>query len=830
MLPDVQPSTSTANWRVEVQRPRLITPINLVGLLVAVVIVLLLLHPQQRLSEQIKLNDKVDEVSLQYIKNLLATEPNNIELRIQLAHAYASIGQYDNAINSLPTINSNTEQRWREEALIVKLDILSKIAFSAKAKSNEHKNKLAEFKQALRKNESQISLINTLRPFALLAEAGGDLPLAERTANRIYLATNNLADLDEAARLSLANGHYLASAQYTWRARQVTPEITQKYKYIKLALSTLQAGGLGTTGLNWARELPASEWQHPDVLYNLTKLALASNRPATASTYAVSLVGFDSSISGIGKINSDYVELAYAAFLGNGDLHHALKLAQISVRQYPDNILWRERLAQVSEWAKQPTLAAEQWRWLALNRGKDSDWQTWMRLAVDLFDYDAQIIGLERDWKLNSNNETYARKLVQLYEYLGKPEDALEWLDRKGDKVKHPELILISAELLTHMGRDEEALTSYRHYLKHHIASPDQAVTIAALMQRAGLYQEAFNVLILSKPQARAANKMFWENLGELAWILKNNDEATIAYRYLSNVPDAELHHQLRLFQVLKQANPRLAAQTAEQYWQKNGRIDLFLNAAETYATLNDWLAVQRLYKFTDGPKWRDFDKNLQFVSIRAEMNRKLGNLAAAENDFRFLAARYPDDFGIKETYLWLLIDAHKFNQLDVLMQRWSNLLTGAPNLWDVFAAGHLVLGRPNQALILYERMEKSRSHDDLWLLNYAATLDAVGQTKRGGQIRNKIWQKRLSTQTNRDWLNTRANANDIEALRLLLLNDPTLGQGILWKLLRDGSQELKQNSQFIELATVWLNEHDQNDASRAWLIRQYARRLNTSP
>jgi hypothetical protein len=177
---------------------------------------------------------------------------------------------------------------------------------------------------------------------------------------------------------------------------------------------------------------------------------------------------------------------------------------------------------------------------------------------------------------------------------------------------------------------------------------------------------------------------------------------------------------------------------------------------------------------------------------------------------------------------LWLLVDAQKLNQLDVLMQRWEKSLPKAPSLWEVFAAGHLVLSRPNKALMLYERLAKSHTEDELWLLNFASTLEADGQIKRAGQIRNQIWQKRRSKPNNGDWLNTRANSNDIESLRLLLLNDPALGQGILWKLLRDGSAELKQNSQFVELATVWLNDHDQNDASRAWLIRQYARKLNT--
>lgn len=389
-------------------------------------------------------------------------------------------------------------------------------------------------------------------------------------------------------------------------------------------------------------------------------------------------------------------------------------------------------------------------------------------------------------------------------------------------------MLLLSAELLTNMGREKEAQARYRRYLKRNIASPDLAVTIAALFQRAGLYQEAFGVLMRSKPLAKPENELFWINFGELAWILKQYDEAVIAYRILSDAPEADLNHQIRLMQSLKQNDPRLAAKTAEQYWVKSGHIELFMIAAENYAALKDWKSVQRLYKLTEIPKWRDYDNNLRFVTIRAEMHKKVGNYAAAEHDYQFLSARYPADSAVKESYLWLLIDAHKLNQLDVLMQRWNKLLPRAPNLWDVFAAGHLVLSRPNQALILYERMAKSHAQDELWLLNYAATLESDGQIKRAGQIRNQIWQKRRNKQTNVDWLNTRANANDIEALRLLLLNDPTLGQSILWKLLRDGSPELKQNSQFVELATVWLNDHDQNDASRAWLIRQYARRLNT--
>lgn len=828
MLQDAPHTTSAANWHAKVQPPRLIEPISLAGLALAVVIVLALLYPQQRLSDQIRQNIQIDEISLQYIKSLLATEPDNYELRLQLAQAYASIGQYQYAFETLDPLYTNTDAKFRETAWLTKLNILLKIAYEAKPDSVDRHEKMQQFRLAVYTSKPQISDDYVLQHLSRIAQTGGELQLKEYVAARFAISGYNVKELDEAARVALGEGHYLISAQFTWRARQISADSKQKIIYLQLALTTLQSGNIGYIGLDWVQQLPVAEWNSAEVLYSLTKLALASNRPALAALFATKLVGFDYPSGGASQFNSTHYELAYIAFLGNQDLPLALKLSQIAVRKNPDSAIWRERLAHTAEWSGQPQLAIVEWRWLALHRGKESDWQAWMRLAGALFDYDAQIIGLERDWRQNGEGEKYARKIVQLYEYLGQPEDALAWLDRHGDEVRNPALLLLSAELLTSMGREEDALKYYRRYLSRNLASPDLAITMAVLLQLEGKYQEAFDVLVISQPQATRADTLFWSNLGELAWILKQYDEAEIAYRHLSDAPDADINHQIRLFQVLKQNNPRLAAKTAEHYWLINGRIELFMSAVDTYAALNDWQELQRLYKLADKPEWRDYEENMRFLSVRAEMHKNTGNFLAAEHDYRLLTMRYPGDLAIKESYLWLLVDTLKLNQLDVLMQKWSSLLPKAPTLWDVFAAGHLVLGRPSQALIMYDSMLKSHINDNLWLLNYAATLEATGQDKRAKQIRSKIWQKNSSKLSNSGWLNTRANANDIESLRLLLLNDPSLGQTILWKLLRDGSPELKQNSQFVELATLWLNDHGQNDASRAWLIRQYARRLNT--
>ncbi|MHB8848904.1 MAG: tetratricopeptide repeat protein [Burkholderiales bacterium] len=134
-------SASVADWQTQVSRPRLISPVSLAGLILAVGVVLVLLFPQRRLSEQIRSNPVIDEVSLQYMRNLLATEPDNYELRLDMARDYAVLGQYARALKTLQPLDSNPDRRWREAACLAKLDILAKIAYATQPGSQERNKK-----------------------------------------------------------------------------------------------------------------------------------------------------------------------------------------------------------------------------------------------------------------------------------------------------------------------------------------------------------------------------------------------------------------------------------------------------------------------------------------------------------------------------------------------------------------------------------------------------------------------------------------------------------------------------------------------------------------
>ena len=799
-------------------RPRLVTPFGLIGLVVAVGVVLVLLFPQRFLLEQFRSGAKVDDVSLQYMRNLLATEPDNYALRLELARDYAELGQFEKALELLEPLY--IQPKWREEAAVEQIGILEKMFWQAQPGSADRQQKFNRLRQSLHENEKRISSASALRRLADAAGQAGEEVLVQRTVERLVRISPDQASLSLAARVTEETGRYLDSAGYQWRACQLLADPPRKTACILQTIRILQSGGLGRLGLQWVKQLPANEWQRPDVLYSLIRLALAANRPADADEFAAKFMEQSQ--------DSTYVPaqfgLAYAAFLGNRDLPRAFDAARIAVEHEQDSHLWRERLAQIAEWTNQPEVAMAQWRWLALHQGKESAWQSWMRLAGGLFDYAAQIIGLQH--MSRGKDDRYARKIVKLYEDIGQPEGALAWLREQGDLSRHPDMLQLQAEVLAHMGRDAEAISVYKRYLEQNVASPDLAVTISGMMMRRGLYQEAFEVLKKSRTQAKPKDQSFWLNLGELAWQLKEDEEAIVAYRMLSDSPDAELFEQQRLFMALKRRNPRLAAQMAERYWMESVHLELFMDAANTYAELNDWQEVERLYE--KAQHFGDYLGNFQFVELRAEMYQHTGNYVAALQDRESLVRHYPGNTSVVESLLWLLMDTHQNGRLQYYLQKWARLIGRTPSLWDVDAAGQLALGRPDDALIVYKRIVKSHLKDDLWMLNYAATLEAVGQRDSAWKIRRQIWQQRLVRQDRNAWLDLQSNARDIEALRLLLLDEPALGQGVLWKLLREGTPALKQNNQFVELATVWLNDRAQDDATRCWLMHRYASWLHT--
>jgi len=93
--------------------------------------------------------------------------------------------------------------------------------------------------------------------------------------------------------------------------------------------------------------------------------------------------------------NADDYDLAYRVFLAAGKLDQAQRVAQAAVQKLPNEPVWRERLAQVAEWNRQPMIALQSWLQYAQATNDERAWNNVMRLAPGLSDDRAYLAALD---------------------------------------------------------------------------------------------------------------------------------------------------------------------------------------------------------------------------------------------------------------------------------------------------------------------------------------------------------------------------------------------------------------------------------------------------
>ncbi|MEJ0003943.1 MAG: hypothetical protein WDN30_10785 [Pararobbsia sp.] len=129
-----------------------------------------------------------------------------------------------------------------------------------------------------------------------------------------------------------------------------------------------------------------------------------------------------------------YDELAYQAFLESGDVASAMRLAQRRVNAEPASPVWQRRLAQSAEWSNQPSIALQAWLANAKQTHAPDAWVEVLRIAPALNDDEAYVEALLHQSDQNPADIKLLAAVVDAYERLGRPEDALAFLKRRENR------------------------------------------------------------------------------------------------------------------------------------------------------------------------------------------------------------------------------------------------------------------------------------------------------------------------------------------------------------------------------------------------------------
>lgn len=839
-----------------VERPRLAPPwsIGLLGTLVAVV--LTAIFPHQTLVKRV-LDAPPGDITDAYLANLLRTEPDNPHLRLAMARKQLLAGQYERIAPTIAPALASADPAVRQQAAWLRWQADEQRFFRRPDDDPERpaaRRALLDALQALADDPLPELL---LAEFARKAAALGDTALARRLFARLVEegGAHSEAWYAEAARSALAEGEYGAAANYYLIALQRVAGLAEQRRYLALAMQALVSGNRTGEALELAErafEVAPALTDDRETLITLIEYARAARRPDLADRYARRLLRlslreqFERSRLVYGELievrrvalgdgpqlpfDDRIYTLGFEAFLDNRKPEDAWKVAASAVRQAPDSLVWRERLARVSEWTGRSQLALEHWLHIARTSDREEAWQNVLRLAPGLFDDDALRLALRRELTRRPGDERLLRELAAIHERLGDPRGAIVLLESEHRRRPRPWLLEEMASLAERAGDAAQAIEGWRRFIDSGAAQTAHVVRLATLLVLRGDDAGALAVLRPHEATAAPGDTAYWRLTAELARQLEADATATRAYRTLLAGDSAEERDYDALHALLQPQHPLDAARVAIAAWRRYHRPLDLQRALSGLIGADAWEEAGRLLGDLDAAQLARLRQDALLLRLTARYHQHRGVLAAARRDLDAALALAPNDAETRTAWLWLLIDSGDAQALRRALATLEPDWRQDPQLHDVLGTAYQYLSRPDVALKRYFNPHLAEKRGDfLWLMNYADALEQNSEPDKAWRLRRHLLAGERPAARPRDWLSApeARGMRRIARARLAIAQAQggDIGRAVLRELLRlDRDAERRLSDEAATVATAWLQEQQAYAAERGWLWQQFAR------
>lgn len=750
-------------------RPRVLAPRGLTLFTVVVAVVFVLMVPNPTLERRAIESRRGDLLTVAYLANLLRTDPDDPALRFALARQQLARNETDAARATLrPLLDSpdpqlRADSHWRD--WLSYREAWSRLPDGSPLRPALHKamlRRLHELAAETWPEDMQVRIAAdafTLGERALGSQA--IKALARRPGTRF-----DAGWYAESARTLLEAGDYRGGAELYLVARKRATSLQARRSHYLAALHTLQAGNLLDEAVATAERELGDLADDTETLYAVVVLARACGRPDVADRLARRMIrlslrdqlqrwqlaqaGLDGGLQPTATtappgapglaFDERIYSLAYDAFLGNRNLADAYRVAESAVRQRPDDLAWRERLAKVAEWHGQPRVALDQWLVLARRDGRRDAWEAVLRLAPGLTDDEALVAALEWDARRQNPDPARLAAVVATYERLGRVQDALAFLQaRAGDKAP-AEVLEALEQLAERAGEIDLAIATLGRLEARLGPDPRRAERVVALLMREGRGREAFAALERAKPHTAPGDKAFWRLHADLAAFIEDKPAAQDSYRRVADFDDVTETEFTRYIELVREADPTAAGPVAERAWQRFGQTAQLKRVLDLYAEAGREADIARVLARLTPAQRRDAEQDARFLAQRGRHHQLAGRRAAARADYQQALALQPRAEGVREALLWMLIDGNDAPTLRNLLARHEDAWAEDEALHDALAAAWQALSRPQRALDRYytPRLREHRG-DFLWMLGYADALEQNGDTDRAWRLREAL-------------------------------------------------------------------------------------------
>lgn len=757
-----------------------------------------MLFPKQALERRLADTADDSELSLNYLNNLLKSDPGNERLQALLKAKQQRLNAIKQAAEearkqALPSAAAQAWDRW--QTLYQRYLETKQQGHGSAGQAKQLASTVMQALKAVPRGDlSQEQSLYLASSALVLNDESQALKIYEELASKQESPERKAQVYEAAARQALGLSMYEQSARLWREASAATQDVQQSRDYMWQALQVLQASNRAQEALALAREQQELLGSDPETLRRLIGLARAAGASAEAERYAKQLLKLSllqqwqgMQVTAVADMSSEAddgawalrpvlwkapgwtlqhtaapaksqapglpfddktYELGYQVFLENRNLEDAWRVAAAAVNQAPGNMVWRERLAQVAEWSGRQQVALDNWLVIAQATQSEAAWQSVMRLAPGLFDDRALVAGIKHELGRRPGDAALQLALIQAYERQAEPQPAIDYLQAHGNT---PQAQILLAQLAERAGQPVVALNAWKRLL----SDPAQRVP-ANVMPAAVLAflqgERALGLSWLDDAQARIpvgmgaeAETEYWRLLGDMAQ--KQNQEALSlkAFRRLLEMPDATARDFDEVINLLMRTNRSEAAQVSLRGWEQ------FHDPRHL---------TQAFYMLEDQGDWDSVGRQLDLVMA----DPKVASILLAQPAFLHAAALYYQHAGqgtkalellqkglaldgsstlMRQSLLWLLIDTQNAALLAPLLAQAEPTWALDPEMHDALAAAYMALSRPAVALQRYLRPHLQENGDDfLWMMSYADALEQNQQADLAWRLRRELWTK----------------------------------------------------------------------------------------
>lgn len=839
---------------------RVISPWGIAFLAGIVLGVLVLLFPAESFRREIARSKAMDAVSLAFAHALVSAMPEEPGFRLTLARRYLAVGETEAAREAIAQVLAHGTPALLAEAKLLLFHVMERDTYAWPEGSPARLEGETRLRHQLAELMGQSW---TAAQWADLAERAlklGDRQLAMTAYQRLAALPGDEGAMwaMKAAAAALGLGEHRVAAMLYLEASDKATTLEQRRLAFLQGLKALQAGNLLEEALQAAEAHIGPLLQDEATLLYLVMLARAADRPALAERYvkvllrmawlreitprtmpAAYVVSTGSAIlvSTSGRMSSEEASravkrpfddqiysLAYDVFIGNRNLRDAYLVSEEAVKQAPESLPWRRRMAQVAEWRRRPEVALVHWLYAARRTQQKADYEQVLRLARGLYDYDSIILAIQALAAHGAQvTEAQWTELVQAYEASGRAGEAIAFLETVSEARPQKAVLDHLARLYENVGQPARALTVLERLDLQFGPNLSRAMKQATLLSQENRLDDALVALQRAQGVAKDEDTEFWRALGDLAWQLQRIATAESAYQVMyrtNRLPDELIERMIR---VLSQRAPAEAAKLAERVWQRSRQPNLFLWMLDLYEANGEWDRLRHAFDTLSKSDEFLFTESDRYWAHRARYLGRRDRVPQAIRAFQRALSLNPASIDIRASFLWLLLEQRQFDVLREYTKRWARDAEAHSSLWGPFAAAYAAIGEPHRAVSFYARQLSFHRTDYLWILNYAEALEAAGFADQAWRLRRYAWFGLRKQVTGMPAAPERNEAL-VTYARLVLQESPGDGGARAARRL----QQFSLNQVGHELLLAWALSTEREAGARAWLWRTYAKRLRT--